>query len=215
MDPYVLNDGTAVEIRSIEPADAKRLQAAHARLSPESRYRRFLGAKPVLSAEEAHYLAEIDGCDHFALVATAPAGDDEHSIIAVARFVALEDDPGAAEFAIVVGDSCQRQGLATELLTRLTAAAAARGVSRLRATILSDNAAIYKLMQRVAPGEVRVTQRGSISDVEFELRAAGDRDLAAEPGDPADRRSQPGPRLKRLRSSRRGLEADSPVRTTR
>ncbi len=142
------------------------------RLSPESRYRRFLGVKPTLTAEDARYLAEIDGCDHFALVATAPDDGDDPSIIAVARFVRLSDDPDVAEFAIVVGDSYQRQGLANELLGRLAAAATARGICRFRATILSDNEAIYKLIQRLSAGQLEVKRRGSISDVEFPLPGA-------------------------------------------
>jgi RimJ/RimL family protein N-acetyltransferase len=171
---HSLEDGRAVDIRPIQPEDAQRLQSAHTRLSPESRYRRFLGVKPTLTAEDARYLAEIDGCDHFALVATT-LGDGhkgDPSIIAVARFVRLSDDPDVAEFAIVVGDSYQRQGLATELLGRLAAAATARGISRFRATILSDNEAIYKLMQRLSAGQLEVKRRGSISDVEFPLPGA-------------------------------------------
>ncbi len=161
-----------VEIRPIQPDDAERLQSAHIRLSPESRYRRFLGVKPTLTAEDARYLAEIDGCDHFALVATRPVDGGDPPIIAVARFVRLSEDPDAAEFAIVVGDTYQRQGLAAELLSRLAAAATARGISRFRATILSDNMAIYKLMQRLAPGGLDVKRRGAVSDVDFTLPTA-------------------------------------------
>jgi len=46
MDSYALKDGTVVEIRPIRADDSERLRTSHARLSPESRYRRFLGAKP-------------------------------------------------------------------------------------------------------------------------------------------------------------------------
>lgn len=190
MAPYILNDGRAVDIRPIHPDDAERLQTAHSRLSPESRYRRFLGAKPVLTAEDARYLVEIDGTDHFALVATAPVDGDDPSIVAVARFVRLRDDPDVAEFAIVVGDPYQRQGLAAELLKRLAAAAAGRGISRFRATMLSDNEAIFKLVRRLSDGTVDIDQWGSITDVEFPLPAATP---------------------KALRSSRRALEADRPL----
>ena len=39
------------------------------RLSPESRYRRFLVALPELSAEKVRYLTEIDHHDHEAIIA--------------------------------------------------------------------------------------------------------------------------------------------------
>ncbi len=158
MAPYRLNDGTTIEIRPIAHDDSERLQAAHARLSPESRYRRFLGAKPILSAGDVHYLVDVDGADHFALVGTVPDGDDE-AIVAVARFVRLADDPAMAEFAIVVGDSYQRHGLAGEMLARLAAASVARGIERWRATILSDNVAIQKLIERLTDGEAVSVRR--------------------------------------------------------
>lgn len=203
MGPYFLSDGTAVEIRPIRHDDSERLRAAHARLSPESRYRRFLGAKPILSAGDVEYLVDIDGSDHFALVGSVPDGRDE-SIVAVARFVRLADDPAAAEFAIVVGDSYQRQGLASELLARLAAAARERGVERFRAAILSDNVAIHRLIDGLADGEIAAAHSGSVSEVEFAL-----------PGQTAQ---GPVPRPARartrgVRSSRRALEADRSLRT--
>jgi RimJ/RimL family protein N-acetyltransferase len=150
MSPYRLRDGTEVVVRPIRADDGERLQESHARLSPESKYQRFLSAKPELTAADARYLVDIDGCDHFALVATV--ADEAESIIAVTRFVRLPDDPDTAEFAIVVGDEYQRQGLATELVKRLAGAAAERGVKRFRATMLSDNVAIFKLLEQLAGG---------------------------------------------------------------
>ncbi len=171
---YLLPDGREVEIRPIRADDGERLRASHARLSPQSRYRRFLGAKPALSEADTRYLVEIDGSDHFALVATAAGAEglDEPggAIVAVARFVRLPDDPETAEFAIVVGDSYQRQGLATELLRRLAEAALARGVHRFRATMLTDNVAIYRLLTRLAAGEIEEQRLGPVTEVAVQLR---------------------------------------------
>ena len=75
MDVHALTDGRQVGIRPIRADDAVRLREAHTRLSPETRYRRFLAAKPQLSAADSRYLVEVDGSDHFALVATAMAGE--------------------------------------------------------------------------------------------------------------------------------------------
>jgi GNAT superfamily N-acetyltransferase len=162
-----LHNGSEVQIRPIRGDDGERLRASHARLSPETRYRRFLGVKPELTTADTQYLVEIDGADHVALVATA---DDE--IVAVARFVRLEEDPAKAEFAIVVGDSFQGQGLGSELLARLARCAAARGVRQFVATILADNLDIRRLMSTVSAGPVWERQLGSVSEVEFELAAS-------------------------------------------
>jgi RimJ/RimL family protein N-acetyltransferase len=165
---HTLNDGRKVAIRPIGPDDHERLRASHARLSPESRYRRFLGTKPELTSADARYLVEVDGSDHLALVATLPEEPDE-PIVAVARYIRLPDDPAAAEFAIVVGDDYQRQGLAGELMTRLADAAVARGVKRFRATMLADNIAIQRVTANLAAGPFEQRQRGSLSEVEIEL----------------------------------------------
>lgn len=173
MDTYTLKDGRQVGIRPIGPDDHERLRASHARLSPESRYRRFLATKPELTPGDARYLVEIDGSDHLALVATLPEEPGE-PIVAVARYIRLPHDPAAAEYAVVVSDDYQRQGLASELMTRLAQAAAARGVKRFRATMLADNAAIHRVTAKLAAGPLKRHQLDSMSEVEIELAAAQD-----------------------------------------
>ncbi len=169
---HALNDGRTVGIRPIRPDDQARLRAFHSSLSPDSQYRRFLGTKPQLSAADARYLADIDGCDHVALVATGPADPGEDApIVAVARFIRLSDTPDTAEFAIVVGDSYQRRGLAEELMARLAEAGRERGISRFRASMLAENVAIRRLMVRLAQGPVEILQRGPVVELEIELAA--------------------------------------------
>ena len=187
MECHTLNDGRKVAIRPIGPDDHGRLRASHARLSPESRYRRFLGTKPELTTADARYLVEIDGSDHLALVATLPNEPDE-PIVAVARYIRLPDDPTAAEFAIVVGDDFQRQGLAGEMMARLAHAAVARGVKRFRATMLADNIAIQRVSSNLAAGPLKRREHGSLSEVEIELTPNDD---PATPTPSAPRRSGP------------------------
>jgi RimJ/RimL family protein N-acetyltransferase len=169
MDRVRLRSGREVAIRPIRGDDATRLEAAYARLSPESRYRRFLVTKPRLSEQEVRYLTAVDGCNHFALIAT-PA-DDPERIIGVGRFVRHVSDPAAAEFAIVVGDAFQGEGLATELLGRLADAARERGIVRFTATALADNEAVHRLLRRLA-GEFSAFRReGSVDELTVELAA--------------------------------------------
>jgi RimJ/RimL family protein N-acetyltransferase len=204
VDLHLLHDGTPVEIREIRADDGERLQASHARLSPESRYRRFLSAKPTLSEADARYLVEIDGCGHYALVATSSVDGHQGEIIAVARFVALPETPRTAEFAIVVGDAYQRQGLASGLMDRLAAAAVARGIERFRAVMLSDNLAIQRLLERLAVGDVQTDLRGEVTEMEIGLAARE-----------ARKSGRCGLGLRTLTSSRRAVEADRPLRPAR
>lgn len=168
MDFVRLHSGREVVIRAIRPGDEQALQAAYDRLSPQSQYRRFLAPKPHLSSSETRYLVQIDGTDHYALVATPPGRPD--LILAVARFVRLPEDRDAAEMAVVVGDSYQGEGLASAVLERLAAAARARGIRRFRATMLVDNQPAHQLVRRLARGPARERRRGSTLEIELELR---------------------------------------------
>jgi RimJ/RimL family protein N-acetyltransferase len=140
-----LSDGRTLVIRPIFPSDKAMLSEGLSRLSEESRRRRFLTAKPRLSSTELRYLTEIDGWDHYALVAQFP--DDPTAICAVARFVRLPDDPSTAEAAIVVCDAIQRRGLGTQLARMLGDAGRERGIKRFAATVLTDNPAALALMK--------------------------------------------------------------------
>ena len=164
-----LNRGREVVIRPIRPDDGPRLKLGYQALSPQSQYRRFLGSKPRLTDADVRYLVDVDGLNHFALVATTAGTPD--SIIAVARFVRDADDPEAAEFAIVVGDPYQGDGLGTEMLERLARAATARGIRRFRATMLSDNVAVRKLTRRLAGQAARERHFGSVDELEVDLAA--------------------------------------------
>jgi RimJ/RimL family protein N-acetyltransferase len=172
VDIHALDDGRVVVIRPIRADDVVRLQAAHGRLSPLTRYRRFLTSKPYLSAADAAYLSVIDGRDHYALVATfAESPAAEEAIIAVARFVRDPEDPEAAEYAIVVGDDWQGDGIGGELMGRLVDTAVTRGVQRFVATMLADNVAIQRLSERFAAGPLRRVRTGNTFEVEFDLPA--------------------------------------------
>lgn len=156
-------------IRAIRGDDAGRLAASHALLSPDTRYRRFLASKPKLTAEELRYLTVVDGRDHVALVATPP--EDPERILAVGRFIRDREDPAAAEFAIVVGDPYQGEGLGTELLRRLADAAIERDISRFTATVLADNEAIHRLLHRLAGQFAERRRTGSVEELTVDLAA--------------------------------------------
>jgi RimJ/RimL family protein N-acetyltransferase len=150
--PLRLEDGTEITIRDIRADDKDLLAAGYARLSERSQLRRFLGPKPRLTASDLRYLTEVDGVNHYAIVAMR--GPD---IVGVARWVRRVDDPEEAEVAVVVGDSLQGKGLGKILARRLADAARERGVRRMRASIMSDNPPALALMRVIAS---RLTDAG-------------------------------------------------------
>ena len=125
----------SVRIRPLGPPDAPLLDAVLDGMTPASRYARFHGPKPRLTSADRRFLAGTDGRDHLALVALDAAGEP----IAIARSVRLQDRPRVAEIAAEVVDSRQRQGISTRLLTRLARQAAAVGIERFSACVLSSN----------------------------------------------------------------------------
>ena len=145
---FTLQDGTPVQIRTIRPSDKDLLADGHSRLSEETVQRRFLAPKPRLTGSELRYLTEVDGHDHFALVAVLV--DHPHPVVGVARFVRSADDPEVAEFAVVVGDQYQAKGLGKLLGLALADAARRRGIRRVTATMLGDNLPAHRLMARIS-----------------------------------------------------------------
>jgi acetyltransferase len=162
-----LTDGTEVAIREIRADDKPLLAVAHARLSARSQLRRFLGPKPRLTASDLRYLTEVDGVNHYAVVAMVGG-----NIVAVARWVRRMDDETSAEAAVVVGDHLQGKGLGKILARDLADAARGRGIRRITASMLADNPPAMKLMQVI--GE-RLTDGGydhGVHELVAELAAA-------------------------------------------
>jgi CBS domain-containing protein/RimJ/RimL family protein N-acetyltransferase len=143
-----LRGGESITIRTIRPDDAGRLQAAFAQMSPETVYDRFMGYKKVLLDQEAHDLTSLDYQCHMALVATTAEANGEGTIIGVARYYVLDDDPSCAEFAIVINDAYQRQGLGTQLLMRLMEYAQVHGIRTFLGYAHGENYRLLRFVQR-------------------------------------------------------------------
>jgi GNAT superfamily N-acetyltransferase len=146
-----LRDGTEVLLRLVIPADKLLLQRGMDNFSPESRYQRFLGTKPELTADELEYLTELDGVDHFALGALATDAAGRAQGVGVARFVRFGDETDSAEPTVAVVDAYQGRGLGTLLFARLTEAARERGIRRFHGGMLAHNRVMRALLQRASP----------------------------------------------------------------
>jgi GNAT superfamily N-acetyltransferase len=136
-----------LEVRDLGPTDAHLLDVVHAGLSAQSRYTRYHGAKPRLTSSDRAVLAGTDGRDHVALVAL-----EDGVAVGVARYVRDDADRACAEVAAEVVDRLQRRGLGSHLVRRLARRAAAAGIERFTATVLSE----YGLPSALARGGWRV-----------------------------------------------------------
>jgi RimJ/RimL family protein N-acetyltransferase len=159
-----------VLIRPIRPNDKGLLADGLRRLSPESVQRRFLTPKRSFSRTELRYLTEVDGRDHVALVVEHPA-DPVRRLIAVARFVRLQDDPEAADVAFTVADDWQARGLGSLLGKHLAHAARNRDIRRFTATMASDNVPAHRLMSKLTAHLERQHVGGGVDELVLDLAA--------------------------------------------
>jgi GNAT superfamily N-acetyltransferase len=157
-----LRDGTPVLLRPILPEDKAELLDGFRRLSPQSRYRRFLSPVDELTEEQLRDLTEVDYVDHFAWVAF-DLGATGGPGIGVARYVRVPGEPEVAEAAVTVVDDYQGRGLGTLLLEALGAVALENGITRFRGYALEENRAILEVLEGLgastahdSPGVVRV-----------------------------------------------------------
>lgn len=165
-----LADGTRIRIRPIVPDDKRALADGFARLSPASRYRRFMSPIDELTPAMLRQLTEIDYVDHFAWIAFAIDGGGDTGA-GVSRYVRLAGEPAVAEAAVTVIDDFQGRGLGTLLLQALGAVAIQNGIERFRGYVLEDNRQMRQILEESgaavahdAPGVVRIDVPLPVSD---------------------------------------------------
>jgi GNAT superfamily N-acetyltransferase len=154
-ETVALRDGSRVLVRPVQPADKDLFVRGWERFGEESRYRRFMSAKPGLTPRDLVYFTEIDHVDHEAIGARdAETGEG----VGVARYVRRPGEREVAEAAVSVVDDWQGRGLGGALLRRLTARAREQGVTRFQASLFATNHSMLALFEDI--GEVRVRARG-------------------------------------------------------
>jgi GNAT superfamily N-acetyltransferase len=151
--------GAEITIRPLSRGDTATIQAVFDRLSPESRYARFGGAKNCLSPAELERFARLDA-RHDVLVAS-----DGEAAIGIARLVRDPDDPHVADVAFAVADEWQARGVGSALVERLAANARAAGITHLRATMSGENRASLALMRHATTIERTRERRGELEVV--------------------------------------------------
>jgi len=151
MQDWAIN-GCGLSLEPITPASKPLIARAVSRLSLESSRRRFFTPRVQLSERELDALTDVDGVRHYAFGVCARGADGAMEGIAAAHLVRVSDAPATAEIALTVIDAFQGQGLGKLMLGRLAAAALTRGVLRLRALIVPDNAPVLGLLRNYAPG---------------------------------------------------------------
>jgi acetyltransferase len=132
-------------MRPILPQDAKLLERMFDGLALETRRNRFHGAIR-LSSDHLLHMSHVDYWSHLAMVVTTEV-DGAERLIADARYV-VEPGGDGAEFALVVADGWQCQGVGAWAMQSLQRAATNAGLQWLHGDVLNGNLPMLSLMQR-------------------------------------------------------------------
>jgi RimJ/RimL family protein N-acetyltransferase len=154
-----LTDGQRVHLRLMRPSDKQMLLDGFERLSPDSRYRRFMAPKAKLSERELAYLTEVDGVDHFAMGAIRRHLVSPDEGIGSARFVRSTVQRDTAEAAVTILDEFQGKGLGSIMLQRLIEAAWERDLRWFVTELLAENTASKRMLEALSP-EAKFSQAG-------------------------------------------------------
>jgi len=120
-------------------------QAFVRHLSPEARYFRFMHAVEELTPEMLVRFTQIDYSGEMALIATVEE-DGHEKQIGVARYV-INPDGESGEFAIVVADDRQKQGVGSSLMRGLMESARYHRLRTIEGSVLAENRDMLALMR--------------------------------------------------------------------
>jgi acetyltransferase len=142
--PFRLRDGTEVVVRAIGPEDEPLIVDLHAGHSEHTIRMRFFSMVKTHTRDSLIRLCHLDYDREMALAAVRRDDAGSH-MLGVSRYY-LNPETGEAEFALVVGDAHQRQGLGRHLMQRLIEIARERGVRQLTGLVLRENEPMLALM---------------------------------------------------------------------
>lgn len=154
-----IRDGTELVIRPLGPEDEPLLEEAFARMSEETRYRRFLAATPEVRPTMLRYLCAVDHHDHEALIAIDPRTGE---IVGEVRYVRCDDRPHVAEMAVTVVDAWQGRGVGSRLLERLADRARHELIERFDVYMLAGNTEMMELLRHLSEVRVLGHESGSL-----------------------------------------------------
>lgn len=141
-----INDGRSAVVRFVEESDADAVIAYFRNLSPHARHNRFLGGASELPPNELQKILHVGEGNHFAVIVEMTI-DGVHTIIGEARYV-VDDERGAFEFGMSVGDAWQRQGAGSALIANLACRAAALGATQMIGDTLRSNVEMIALARK-------------------------------------------------------------------
>ncbi len=139
----LLDDGTLISFRAMNPTDEPGTRDLFYSLSQETVYYRYMSHMKRIPRKQLQNFVYVDHRNEVAIVGTLPEAWGEE-IIAIGRYY-LDQKTNRAEVAFVVRDDWQDRGIGTFILKHLVNIAKRSGIAGFTAEVLRDN----KAMQNV------------------------------------------------------------------
>jgi GNAT superfamily N-acetyltransferase len=133
----LLDDGTLIGFRSMNPTDEPGTRDLFYSLSQETVYYRYMSHMKRIPRKQLQNFVYVDHRTEVAIVGTVPEAHGEE-IIAIGRYY-LDQKTNRAEVAFEVRDDWQRQGIGGFIMKHLANIAKRNGIAGFTAEVMRDN----------------------------------------------------------------------------
>ncbi|MFZ6649035.1 GNAT family N-acetyltransferase [Undibacterium sp. TJN25] len=137
----------AIYLRAARLDDGPAIQALVSSLSLKSRYYRFFFPIQALSDEMTARFTHAYPESEVTLLAFVETGGEE-ILVGMANYV-VEMQSGQAEYAVVVADAWQQQGIASRLIKNLICIASTAGIEKIYGDVLAENTGMQRLLNKL------------------------------------------------------------------
>jgi acetyltransferase len=145
-EEWTMRDGTETLIRPIKPEDEPMEKELFERISKQTEYFRFFGYLGKVDHDMLTRFTQIDYDREIALIAKVME-DGKKTMAGVVRLVADANNE-SAEFAILVADKYQGQGLGNKFMDKIMKIAEDRGIKKVYASVLHANVVMLHMFRK-------------------------------------------------------------------
>ncbi|MBI5444208.1 MAG: bifunctional acetate--CoA ligase family protein/GNAT family N-acetyltransferase [Deltaproteobacteria bacterium] len=164
---WVMENGTPVLLRPVRPEDEPMLQEFFGGLSAETLYFRFFHLIKSMRHDQLARFCQVDYDREIALVAVEePPGREK--VLALCHLY-VQPAWEEAEFAVVVGDPYQRQGLGRRISSFGMELVKQKGIQRITGVVLPENEGMLSLAKKLGFTAIRDLGEG-VYRIEHEIR---------------------------------------------
>jgi acyl-CoA hydrolase/GNAT superfamily N-acetyltransferase len=160
----VLDDGTLISFRTMNPTDEPATRDLFYSLSQETVYYRYMQNLKRIPRKQLQNFVYVDHRNEVAIVGTVPEAHGE-DIIAIGRYY-LDQKTNRAEVAFVVRDDWQKQGIGSFIMQHLANIAKRNGIAGFTAEVMRDNKAMQAVVNHSG---LKVTSKLNEGVFHFEM----------------------------------------------